>query len=258
MNDKEVSSPPFRERGQRIFGGIHPLRAHATLGREPAAFTLVELLVVIAIIGILAALLLSALGTGKRRTLRVVCLNNLKQIGVAFNVFASDLTARFPMQTSTNDGGALGMPPNYLLGFRHLQTLSNELINPRLLLCPTKVQDGTTASRRTPASFSTLSNRNVSYFVGLEAQPGKPSMLLCGDRNITSSVPVNVNFHRGMPPSDFGTNSNAGWNEYLHQVKGTILFPEGSVHMVKTSALLESLRHSGDERNRLIFPNGWW
>ena len=69
-----------------------------TVKRHSRAFTLIELLVVIAIIAILAAMLLPALAKAKKRAQRISCLNNLKQFGIAVQLYVDDNEGKTPSQ----------------------------------------------------------------------------------------------------------------------------------------------------------------
>jgi prepilin-type N-terminal cleavage/methylation domain-containing protein len=144
--------------------------------RRQGAFTLVELLAVIAIIGILAALLLPVLGRTKLRAKRIWCENNLAQMGVAFHTFANDHNGHFPMMISTNDGGSLEFVaagyqthgPIYF-SFQHFRPLAGELATPQPLACPADL------GRWPATNFNQFNNWNLSYVIGLKAEPGIPA-----------------------------------------------------------------------------------
>jgi prepilin-type processing-associated H-X9-DG protein len=203
-----------------------------------AAFTLVGLLVIIAVLAILAAMLLPALARAKQKSRRINCVNNLKQDGLAFRLWSGDNNDFYPMGVSTNKGGTMEFAGDV---FRHFQVMSNELSTPKILVCPDD-------NRTVAASFARLQNKNVSYFVGLDATDVRPQMLMTGDRNVTNGVaPVHsvLELRPEIP---------AGWTETIHNGKGNVGLADGSVQQFTIPALRRALNVTGDTTNRVALP----
>ena len=217
-----------------------------SIKQRAEAFSLLELFVLLAGIAILAALLLPA-QRGPRTARRIICMNNLKQVGLVINMFAADHNNQFPMQTSVTNGGSLeyigtGSPAP------HFQTVSNYLSgNWRPLHCPAD------QSKEPTANHASISDSNISYFLSMDATYGRPGNILAGDRNLEAS---------GQPvkPGLFSLTTSAAvsWTSGLHSQGGTVmggnlLFVDGHVEF-STRKLPAVIQRQNLATNRLAFP----
>jgi prepilin-type processing-associated H-X9-DG protein len=217
------------------------------------AFTLIELLVIVASLGILAAILLRALARPKRVAPGNRCVNNLKQVGLAFRTWALDNGDKYPMAVPMTNGGTMELVGSSVV-FTHFQVMSNELSTPKILICP---ED---SNRQYASTFTTTvrsglpnvvpftSNTNVSYFVGVDADQTQPSMFLTGDANLALE---------GHQPKSglqsFAPENQVSWYEPRHAKRGSIGMADGSVQRLDTPGLRKALKESG-VTNRLAIP----
>jgi len=209
---------------------------NSTIGYFPKrGFTLVALLVIIAVLAILAAMLLPALASAKKKSSKIGCVNNLKQCGLAFRIWEGDNNDKMPMAVPMANGGTKEFDTGADT-FRHFQVMSNELSTPKILICPDDM-------RIAAANFVHLSNQNVSYFVGLDANDEFPQRFLDGDRNLTAnSAPIN-GILKLVP------GQRVSWTETIHVNQGNLGLADGSVQQYSNSGLQNALNVSGDPTN---------
>ena len=219
----------------------------ALRGRQrEAGLGLVEPLVMLGVIAVVAGILLPRIASTRlaaERAKRIKCVSNLKGVGLAFRIFATDNSELFPARLMVSNGVEL-TSIDLLKVFR---SLSNELSVPKLLHCPAD-------AKREPAdwskiNFDTVTAKNISYFTSLSANETQWQIILGGDRNLaTNGVAVGSGFFA------MGTNAQVGWTEELHRGQGNLVMSDGSVQQVNSNRLQAAVANQGIGTNYLVLP----
>ena len=213
--------------------------------RKENAVTLLEVLVVVAVTVLLAGILLP-LSESEPKAPRISCVNNLKNVGLAFRIFSTDNAGQFPWQLSGTNG-TKDFLANPSLGWKHFAFIANELSTPKIVQCPGD------SERKMAPSFTNFSSANLSYFLGLQASEAVPETILSGDRNVTTNgMEVEPGLLR------LGTNMNAGFSKKIHKNAGNVLLADGSVQQVTSGRFQETVvkaaMASTNAINRLLIP----
>lgn len=173
------------------------------------------------------------------------CMNNLKQIGLAEQLWMDDNTNDFSCRVSTNQQGTM----EYLEQGRvdlHFKSLSYLYPQPQVLHCPTD-------TRKAITKFAELKNTNISYFVSLSATTENPASIVAGDCNFEINGRLT---HSGT--ATWAATDTIGWAPGLHSREsnalGNVLFADGHIEMLRQTSLPALGQKLGTNTARLSFP----
>ena len=219
---------------------------------KTAALTRVEVVVVILVVAVLILFLLkkseSDFRAARLYTANIYCINNLKQVGLAFNSWANEHAQKYPTEVSTVEGGAMEMAKdgNATAIF---EVMTNELVSPKILICPADT------GKNLATNFNAgLTAKNISYFVGLDAKTNycpQTCAFLSGDDNFAiGNVPV------GSGLLAFSSNAPITWTDTRHRLNGRIVFSDGSVlcSSANHERLPDLIHQTGFVTNHLAIP----
>jgi competence protein ComGC len=237
--------------------------ARSTTARSPAqsAFTRTDLIVSLGVVALLALVILPALANQRPRSARVICANNLRQIGVGFQLWGNDHADEIPQDTALSDGGTAvhTLAPNVWL---HLSWISNEVVTPSVFLCPSDTGQPARDFSASPASgyiHSNFRHRATSYFLGYfnVQQDETPAAVIAGDRNLNWDTSIACSrFRQAVEVSGVPVAAGGRWTNALHGLNGNVLSFDGRVQQLGNPELKHALNSAPARsiRKHIIIP----
>jgi len=146
------------------------------------------------------------------------------------------------MQVSATNGGTMELIASGIV-YPHFQVMSNELGAPSILLCPND------AKRSYATNFAVdLTDRNLSYFVNVDATNDDGASLLSGDRNITNRA------RAGSRLVSLTKADTIAWTKEIHVEKGHLGFGDGRVDSFSNGSVGDAIKIGGGTTNWLAVP----
>lgn len=236
------------------------LRKRSTLPSLEHAYTRTDLLITLGVLALLALVILPALANQRPRSARVICANNLRQIGVGFQLWGNDHADQLPYETAVSDGGTQlhALAANVWL---HLSWISNEVATPSVFLCPSDSGQPAQDFTGNPAGgylHSNFRHRATSYFLshGGNDLPNMSDTIVAGDRNMTTDSYESCG-RFGPALWIIGRASTVGgrWTSALHGYAGNVLGYDGRVQQLDSPGFLQILPRGNDTGHQhLITP----
>jgi prepilin-type processing-associated H-X9-DG protein len=207
---------------------------------------------VLAVVGIVLVVL-PQLARSRAKSGKINCVNNLKQVGLAFRIWPPGASDTYPTQVSVTNGGAREFAEQGS-AYGIFLSMTNELSTPKILFCPAESsprrQMATAFTGPTTQGVVPLNDSNaISYFVGIDAHDTAPQTILSGDDHFNIGT---VTPGRGLLL--LATNASVEWRNERHGKQGYIGFADGSVQGFTTPGFRAALLQTGIATNRLAMP----